>query len=374
MKEIRLAIIRQKYRPDGGAGRFISRALEALNDKKIELNVITRQWQGDVNPDWNIFICNPGKWGRVSRERGFARAARNIWEQQKFDIVQSHERIAGCDIYRAGDGVHRRWLIQRSRILSGWKKNQLMRDRYHLSVMQAEYEMYTSPKLKAVICNSEMVKKEIIEEFSVPADKIHVIYNSIDSMKFCPANSSDREKFRQIHGIPTLAHCMIFVGSGFERKGLKAAIEAISSTDSHLLVVGKDKMEKQYRELAKRLGCDARIHFVGVQSDTLPFYQLSDGLILPTLYDPFPNVILEAMACGLPVITSTHCGGAEFIESGVNGFVVDALDIRGLTQAIQQVSIPALKSSMGQQARMKVLPFSPDKLSKSLLELYQGIL
>lgn len=101
MSKLRLAIVRQKYRPDGGAERFISRALEALGSEQLDLNIITRNWQGTPNPDWHLHICNPAKLGRVSRERGFARAARTCWEREKFDIVQSHERIAGCDIFRA---------------------------------------------------------------------------------------------------------------------------------------------------------------------------------------------------------------------------------------------------------------------------------
>lgn len=59
--------------------------------------------------------------GRISRERGFANAARALWQRESFDRVQSHERIPGCDLYRAGDGVHRRWLQQRSRILPARK-------------------------------------------------------------------------------------------------------------------------------------------------------------------------------------------------------------------------------------------------------------
>ena len=74
---------------------------------------------------------------------------------------------------------------------------------------------------------------------------------------------------------------------------------------------------------------------MGVQKQTLPFYQAADALLLPTLYDPFPNVILEAMSCGLPVITSTTCGGAEFITPGQNGFVTDALDVPAITEAIR---------------------------------------
>ncbi len=70
MKHHRLAIVRQKYRPDGGAERFVSRALTALSNQNLELNVITREWQGEKQDDWHIHICDPRKWGRISRERG----------------------------------------------------------------------------------------------------------------------------------------------------------------------------------------------------------------------------------------------------------------------------------------------------------------
>ena len=95
MKRCRLAIVRQKYRPDGGAERFVSRALEALSAHDMELNVITRQWQGERQSNWHIHICDPIKLGRISREKGFADAARALWQRENFDIVQSHERIAG---------------------------------------------------------------------------------------------------------------------------------------------------------------------------------------------------------------------------------------------------------------------------------------
>jgi UDP-glucose:(heptosyl)LPS alpha-1,3-glucosyltransferase len=374
MKHFRLALVRQKYRPDGGAERFVSRALEALEDQDLDLSVITREWQGDVNPNWHIHLCDPMKWGRVSRERGFANAARKIWQQEKFDIVQSHERIPGCDIYRAGDGVHRRWLLQRSRLLPAWRGKRLLTDRFHSYVMNAEQEMYAAPELKSVICNAQMIKNEIMADFGLPDEKITVIYNAIDNQKFLPATEAQRHQLRQQFNIPQQAHCLIFVGSGFERKGLEAAIRAVAPTDSILLVVGQDKDEKRYHGLAQSLGCEQRIRFMGVQKQTLPFYQAADALLLPTLYDPFPNVILEAMSCGLPVITSQTCGGAEFIQQGVNGFVFDALDVKSLAESIQELPVIALGSDMAEAARARIIEETPARLSGQLLDLYRRIL
>lgn len=374
MKPIKLAIVRQKYRPDGGAERFISRALEALDQQAIDLNVITRQWQGERQTNWNLHLCNPVKWGRISRERGFAVAARALWEKENFDIVQSHERIAGCDIYRAGDGVHQRWLELRARQLPSWRQKLLMRDRYHRYVIEAERAMYQAPELKAVICNAHMVKQEIIDRFGVSHDKIHVIYNAINSAQFIPVDESERLVLRNKLSLPVNASILIFVGSGFERKGLAAAIRAISGTNRYLVVVGKDKAEKHYRALAAELGCSERVIFTGMQTDTLTWYQAADGLILPTLYDPFPNVILEAMSCGLPVITSTTCGGSEFIQAGENGYVCDALDIPALRDAIMALPLHASGSKMAFYARERVKDSSPQRLSEQLVSLYQQIL
>lgn len=374
MKPIRLAIVRQKYRPDGGAERFISRALEALDQHAMDLNVITRQWQGERQANWHLHLCDPVKWGRISRERGFANAARTLWQREKFDIVQSHERIAGCDIYRAGDGVHQRWLELRSRLLPGWRQKLLMSDRYHRYVMGAERAMYQAPELKAVICNAQMVKQEIIERFGVASDKIHVIYNAINTTQFVPVNEAERRLLRQKLSLPLDASVLVYVGSGFERKGLANAIRAISGTNRYLVVVGKDKAEKQYRSLANESGCSDRVIFAGMQPDTRPWYQAADGLLLPTLYDPFPNVILEAMACGLPVITSTTCGGSEFIRAGENGYVCDALDTVALRDAIMALPDKATGSSMAIYARERVMDSSPQRLSQQLISLYQQIL
>ena len=371
---IRLAIVRQKYRPDGGAERFISRALEALDDQNIELNIITRQWEGKPNPKWIIHRCNPAKYGRVSREKGFAVAAQQCWKAARFDIVQSHERIPGCDIFRAGDGAHRVWLEQRARVLSPVQRMMTRLSPYHRYVLRAEEEMFHSAALKKIICNSEMVKRDIIRCYGVDESRFDVIYNAIDAEKFTPATNEQRRASRAEMLIPEHAVALIYVGSGFERKGLKPAIQAIASSDRYLIVVGQDKAQQKYETLARQLGCFERIRFMGVQNNVQPFYHAADGMILPTLYDPFPNVILEAMACGLPVITSMTCGGAEFITEGREGFVCDALDVASLSQFVQQIPSRLENSAMSDAARARILPYSPKNLSKQLIALYHSLL
>jgi UDP-glucose:(heptosyl)LPS alpha-1,3-glucosyltransferase len=178
----------------------------------------------------------------------FADAARQLWQREHFDLVQSHERSRLRPVPRR-DGVHRRWLQQRSRILPGWKSRLLFADRYHRYVMQAEREMYQDSHLRGVICNAEMIKREIIEDFGLPAEKIHVIYNAIDNQRFLPP--TEAFVVRRQWNLPLQATCLIYVGSGFERKGLDAAIRAIAPTDRYLLVVGKDKDQHRYQRWRK---------------------------------------------------------------------------------------------------------------------------
>ena len=86
------------------------------------------------------------------------------------------------------------------------------------------------------------------------------------------------------------------------------------------------------RAAAARLGIADRVHFPGPQTDVKPFYGAADCFALPTLYDPFPNAALEALASGLPIIVSRQCGAAELVREGFNGFVVDALDVDALAR------------------------------------------
>ncbi len=375
---MKLALIRQKYRPDGGAERFLARAIDALKDK-VELTIFTRKWQ--PQDGIKVIECNPAKWSRVSREKGFAQAVCKELEKHHFDIIQSHERIPCCDIYRAGDGVHHEWLNQRKRTMGPLQKLYMELSPFHRYAKQAETKLYNSKQLKAVICISKMVKNDILRYFDIDEEKLNIIYVGVETAKFTPEVKEHRKQIREQLNIPQDANVFIYVGSGFERKGVSQAIKAMSKlkdvatpNNTHLIIVGKDKKIQKYKKTCSMLGLQDNVHFLGIQKDVRPFYGASDALVFPTRYEPFSNVVLEAMACGLPVVTTHQCGGGELIKNGHNGYTIDSLDLDGLVNSMTALSNNAHCESCSINARKTAEPHSIENVSKQLVELYKKVL
>ena len=371
---MKIALVRQRYTPFGGAERFVSRAMEALKEQGAEITLITRRWELDGN--LQALTCDPFYLGSLWRDWGFSRCVRNTLARHDFDLVQSHERIPGCDVYRAGDGVHREWLAQRRRVLGPTGKLGLALNPYHRYVLAVEKTMFGNPKLKAVICNSRMIKEEIRHWFSLPEEKLHVIYSGVDTESFHPRlKAENRQAVRGRLGIGEETPLFLFVGSGYERKGLAPLLAALSTgpQNAQLLVVGKDKHAARFQAQAQNLGLGGRVRFLGPQKNVKPYYGAADAFVLPTLYDPFPNVALEAMACGLPLVTSLKSGAAELIDSNVNGYVCDALDIEALAGHLGRLQSPAHCLRLGEAARRTVEPLSLNRMGKELLDFYRAL-
>jgi UDP-glucose:(heptosyl)LPS alpha-1,3-glucosyltransferase len=368
-----IALIRQRYAADGGAERFVARLLDSLQGRNLHLTLVTRRWIEASGFD--VVALNPFYIGRLWRDWSFGRAVRRLLKTRRFNLVQSHERIAGCDIYRAGDGVHREWLAQRARTLSPPGRLLQAISPYHGYMRRAERRLFTSPRLKAVVCNSRMVKSEIKHYFGVGDDKLHVIYSGVDVTEYHPRLRAHRAAIRSRHGVAADATLFLFVGSGFERKGVPTLIDAMSGLkpSAHLLIVGRDKAWRKYERRANALGLAGRVTFVGDQEDVKPYYGAADAFVLPTLYDPFPNVVLEALACGLPVVTSTKSGAAELIENGRNGFVCGALDRDKLLGALDALCDGRRRASMSEAARLAVESLKLDDMAERMLALYRRL-
>ncbi len=167
---------------------------------------------------------------------------------------------------------------------------------------------------------------------------------------------------------------MLFVGSGYERKGLPTLLRALANMrrgDARLWVVGRDGQETLMRKLAQTLGVDRRVMFLGAQPDVRPFYGAADLFVLPTRYDPFPNAALEAMACGLPLVTSGNCGAAELVTAA-NGAVVAADDMAALAASLDELCGRA--RGMRDGARASVAHLDLANMAARLTALYAELL
>jgi UDP-glucose:(heptosyl)LPS alpha-1,3-glucosyltransferase len=360
---VKVAIVRQRYSPYGGAERFVARALPALERAGIEVSLVSRKPTG-----WGarrFLRADPFYLGNLWRDWSFARAARALWQREHFDVVQSHERIPGCDVYRAGDGVHRRWLELRAEAAGPLERLGMALSPYHRYVQETEKRMLEHPRLRAVICNSKMVRDEIRRGFRIAPEKLHVIYNGVDLEHFHPRHRARlRDAARAEIGCPPRDTVFVFVGSGFARKGLDAAVAAVSRTPHWLVVVGKDTYKGE---------SGARIRFVGGKDDPRPYYAAADCFLLPTRYDPFPNTVLEAMAMGLPAIVSARCGAAEVIEQGVNGWICQPDDVAGIVRLVDEAERAVHAGRPGEAARATAERFGIDAMAKQLVDLYQTL-
>jgi UDP-glucose:(heptosyl)LPS alpha-1,3-glucosyltransferase len=373
---MRLALIRQRYTPYGGAERFIEGALEALLERNVAITLYTREW-----PQTNLHliephICDPFYIGNLWRDWGFARAVGRAVGTTKANLVQSHERLLCCDIYRAGDGVHAVWLEERLRGASLLARLRVALNPWHRYTLGMERKLFASPWLRAVICNSKMVREEIKSRFGLPDARLPVIYNAVDSAAFHPDLRAHRERLRARYKIPADATVYLLVGTGYERKGVAAAIAAVAElpAPAHLLIVGRERKIGPYKRLAHALGVRERITFAGPQVDVKPFYGSADVFVLPTIYDPFPNAALEAMACGLPVVTTSKSGAAELVQEYDAGMVCASRDVAGLAAHMRALLDAETRSRKGANARRAIEPLTPSAMTLKLVLLYKEML
>lgn len=380
---INIALIRQEQTGgDGGAQAIIDLMLKALEQKSaVNISLLCRKWESDQHNAKKIIIDPPFK-GRKAKQSSFNNAVTEYISKNSFDLVQSHERFSGCHIFRAGDGVHKVWLQQKALISNPLQTWWLQRSNYHKALLIEEQKMFENPSLKKVICNSQMVKQEILDNFKINKDKIDVIYNGVDTHSFTPATATQKQQIRKELNIPSNALVFIFSGSGFERKNLSTTLKAFAQlpndaeSQAYLIIAGRDKKQAYYEKLSQRLSCHQRVLFLGAQEKArMPsLYHAADVLVLPTLYDPFANVILEGLASGLPCITSSNCGAIDIIPKYPCGQIVHPLDQLALTQAMASYSDTKKRESESQCARTTAQQFTQQKMQKNLLTLYSKLL
>lgn len=304
-----IGLVRRGHSEVGGAENYLKRLARGLN----ESGHLTRLFTDAAWParEW--------PWGPITRLRGetaqrFADELEKVEPKSQCDLVLSLERVWRCDVYRAGDGIHQAWLRRRAEAF-GWPRRLL--DRFnakHRETLELEKVLFGGGATQ-VIANSEMVSCEARGYYNYPEQQIEVVRNGVPlaDFKSDPEVRRVRRKILRLHDDEI---AVLFVGSGWQRKGLRYAMKAIDSLGGkfRLLVAGRGR---------RRLVRGRFVSELGAVRDLPAFYPAADIFLLPTLYDPFSNACLEALAAGLPVITTRANGFSEIIDDGVHGSIID---------------------------------------------------
>lgn len=239
-------------------------------------------------------------------------------------------------------------------------------------------EKFNIMRAKQIITISESIKNEVIKYYKIPEDRINVIYNSVNIEDFYPENRKKYyDEIRNMHGIKENEILLVFAGNPFVRKGLKYVIEALPKLENNyykLLIIGQDDPNKMpYVEMINELGLKDKVIWVGLTPDIKKYFAASDIFILPTRYEPFGIVIIEAMASGLPVVVSKLSGAAELIDDEKDGMKIeDPTNSDEIAEKLNYlIKNDIVRKEMGRKAREKAEEFTWEKAAEQMLEVFE---
>ncbi len=330
---MRIALLSRRFNPHGGGTeRDLIITADCLREAGHQVTIFARELRGQYQ---NLEVREVGglRLGRTAGLLSFAYGAPKAARGAGADLVLSFARTIGADVMRSGGSAHISYLRAARQWRSALQWRAMRASPYHRAQTFIERRGFASAHLKASIAVSNLVRGDLIHEFHLPAEKVITLYNGVDLARFTPPrDDSARNEIRASLDITAGAPLVAFVGSGFGRKGLRFLIEAWPQVaHAHLLVVGADQNSRWYQRSALRLGVSGRIHFVGAIPDVRQIFHGVDALALPSLFEPFGNVVMEAMASGLPVLSSVQSGASELLPEPMRRFVVrdptDAVEI-----------------------------------------------
>ena len=370
---MKIAIVRKRFNPFGGAEKFIQRLISILSTKReFDISVIANSWSGGGEQGIHkIEIKTPGI-NRFIDYLSFVRQVEQTLHGKHFDIIQSHERIVGSDIFRLGDGVHAAWLKRYAKTISWYRQILLRLDPFHQLLISQERKIASDPRTHYV-ANSEMVKSELQVMYGVSNDRITVIPNGIDVEFFRPPSAVERKESRDKFGLEPGYRVIGFVGSGFHRKGLYQLINAVETLPkTQLLVAGYDKnMSALQADLANRKVTHC-VKLLGPVTNAREIYWAADIFALPTLYDPSSNAIIEALSCGIPVLTTEGSGNAFDIKRYKGGEVCDR-DSDSIRKGLVQI-FSANTDQLSKNARNLALNHSDTTVLNAWVALYEKVI
>lgn len=370
---MKIAVVIPKYGLVGGAETFVFELCERLAlRKEFEIHVFANKWQSGKGPI--VFhkvpiIRFPHFLGPIS----FAYFVHQRIRQDDYALVHSHERIFEMDLFTFHGIPHKTWIKKvRKRPLT----------LFDHATAWVEQRGFSNKKLQMVMPVSRLVQEEIQKRYGFLGDKLLVNSPGVDTERFSSLDPQQcRKEIFLRYGFSPEDVVVLFVSMNFELKRLDLVLKGIAGVvsrekkkaDVKLLVVGKGDV-KRFGGLARDLGISDRVVFTGVTREVEKYYLAADIFVMPSRFDTFGLVVLEAMAAGLPVIISRSVGARDLIEHGVNGFILsEDPSISEIVTSLSSILVREKRLHMGENSRRVALRYSWDKTASRVADVYHQL-
>ncbi len=250
--------------------------------------------------------------------------------------------------------------------------------RWMFHKFQASVEPWSFHRVQHIVVPSQGLARELEQEYPYSKDKIHVFPNPVDTQRMRPPDAPERERFRQKFGIHSEDLVLLFIALGdFERKGLPLILEALARLNlpqiKLFVVGGEEDLVSTYQSRVTKMGLAEKVVFTGMQKDVRPYLWAADVFMLPSSYEVFPLVVLEAAAARLLLVVTALNGVEEFLRDGENGILVERTSM-GIAQGIKRVLTmnPPERQRMQKQVEDDVQHYSAENFMAVWSNFFEG--
>ena len=378
---MRVAIVFKRFADTGGSERQVALLARQLAARGDDVHVFCASVRSALPAGVTAHVMPRLVPGRTLGLLAFsAWARRAVARHEPFDVRHAFGRTVGQDVYRLGGGCHRTYLEHAHALdRPAWLRPLLRRLPYQVVKVRIEERALAPSAARRIITNSSMTRDDLVFRYGLDPARVHVVPNGTDLARFRPPVAGEREELRRELGLPADAEVALFLGTGFARKGLEPTLRALARLAPArprllLLVAGRDRRPAHWQALATALRVADRVRFLGPRGDPERLYRAADVFVLPTAYDPAANSTLEALASGLPVVTSAANGAGEILREGRHGTVVPAPVHPGdvadaLAAWLERADRPAVAAA----CRARAEEFPAEDSCAAMLEIYREV-
>jgi UDP-glucose:(heptosyl)LPS alpha-1,3-glucosyltransferase len=365
----------------GGCETYIADLARRLVVDGHEVHLYACRWDATRLPSvMHFHALEVPRGPRFLRPWRFGKACLEALQQQRHDVTIGFDKTWGQDVLYPQGGLHRasadyNLRKESSKFLRGlaWLFKRL--DLAHWSFTRLEKKQYLGEHRPLVVVNSDMVRHHFQHYLGYSSTELRVVRSAIDPDRFFESDRPRRRvESRENWGIDPEETVALFAAMNYRLKGLAPLLHAVRLLPRdrrfRLVVVGNSRTGS-YERLSKRLGIADRVCFVGHCSDMRNSYFAADFLVHPTFYDPCSLVVLEALACGLPVITTLANGANELLRPPQEGYVVkDPHDHEHLAWRMTQLTDPVRRAACARAARQTAGQWTFENHYQQLLQAF----